>query len=292
MALLLALCGPKHDISVKEVELDGPTQSSVQEMLEEQEVKFRRGIEVPFDQNWKNDHGDIMTTEVPEGVRIFDDLNSVTDTSVEPVSETEIEGILGFAMKLVNAGAERILVQAFTKQQQLTRPGRLALILGLHERGTFTRLEESAFHLDERILCIVEDGKIKFRSLHKLGRIIDTSGIFSAATNAEVRSFARKYSSLFDISDIDAFVSKASRNTRKYMASVEASRALQGHNPRTLLRATIGTKLRIQTNSSGKIEMPQWSGEITEFFRFLNDGRYVGPVSRKPYITNSRRLVT
>ena len=41
--------------------------------------------------------------------------------------------------------------------------------------------------------------------------------------------------------------------------------------------------------NNGKIVMPSTGGGITELMRFLNDGRYVGPVSGEAYITNSRR---
>ena len=295
MSLLLALCGPKEDLAIREVPLDNYTQMCVQDLLMRQEADFRRGHEVPFDQNWRGESGEIMTTRIPENVTVFDTIRDrITDTSVEPVDvdEEAISHIRGFTMKLDTNGRERILVQNFIKSQRLTRPGRLSLIVRGYEEGTFTRLEESAFHLDDRLVCIVEEGMIKFRNRAKLGRIINTSGIVKAATNKDVRSFAKKYTGLFDVADLDVLTRRMNIYARQYMASIEESGALRGHTPRTLQNAARDTRLRVQINDDGKIEMPMGRGEITEFFRFLNDGRYVGPISRQTYIAGSRRPVT
>lgn len=118
--------------------------------------------------------------------------------------------------------------------------------------------------------------------------MIDTSTIFSTATDEQIRDFAGTYEDLFDINNIDTFVSGSNRNARKYIASLIRSNVLQGIEVETLREASQETGLGIATRN-GKIVMPAGSKEITELMRFLNDGRYRGPVSGDPYITNSRR---
>ncbi len=82
-----------------------------------------------------------------------------------------------------------------------------------------------------------------------------------------------------------------SRNARKYMASLLRSGVLRNHTAQTLRKASTGTQLEIEVRDD-KVVMPTGSGEITELMRFVNDRRYVGPVSGDAFITNSRRPAT
>ena len=287
MSLLLALCGDKRGLSLKEVPLSASAGEDVSGAFSKQEEVFRHGEEVPFDENWLIEGDEITTAPIPLGVSVFAEILRSASTSLAPIDTGNLEEVRGLAMKPNNGGRERVLVQLFTASQLLSRP---LLVSLLYEEGTYTRLESSAFRLDDKLVCIVEDGLVKFRSLHNLGRIIDTSTIFSAATDGEVSSFVADYSNLFEIVDPDGFVNCASRNARKYMTSLMRSGVLENHTAQTLQRAATGTRLSIEVRN-GRIMMPTRSGEITELMRFLNDGRYVGPISGNAFITNSRRPV-
>lgn len=288
MSPLLALCGEKHDLSIKEVPLSASAQEAVGEAFARQEAMFREGEEVPFNENWLNEGDEIVMASIPADISIFTEVLRSTDTTLEPVDTGNLEEIRGLAIKVDDRGHERILVQLFATSQSLSRRWPICL---LYEGGTYTQLESSAFRLDSKLVCIVENGLIKFRSLHNLGRVINTSAIFSAATDREVRSFATEYSSLFEIPDISVFTSGTSRNARKYMKSIVKSGVLQHHTAQSLQAASAGTKLTIEVQN-GRVLMPNRGGGITELMRFLNDGRYVGPISGEPFITNSRRPVT
>ena len=288
MSLLLALCGNKDDLSVKEVPLSATAQDAVRAAFVRQEATFRDCEEIPFDENWLNEGNQIVTAPIPGNVSVFHDILHSTATSLAPIDSDNLEEIRGLAIKHSSGGPTRILVQLFTAWQSLSRP---LLISLLFERGTYTRLETSAFRLDEKLVCIVEDDMIKFRSLHNLGRVIDTSAIFSTATDGEVISFAHTYSNLFAIVSVNDFLAGTSRNARKYMKSLARSEVLQNHTAETLREASAGTNLAIEVRN-GKIVVPSNGGEITELMRFLNDGRYVGPVSGDAFITNSRRPAT
>lgn len=285
MALLLALCGDKRDLSVKEVPLNASAQQDVGDVFHQQETAFRDGDEVPFDQDWLNEGHEIVTSPVPSGVDVFTKIDNSSGTAINPIDTKNLDEIRGLALKPDQQAVSRILVQLFAASQSLTRPALLSL---LYEGGTYTRLDSPGFRLDDKLVCIVEHGMIKFRSLHNLSRVIDTSAIFSAATDNEVMAFATTYSSTFDIADVSAFVDSSSRNARKYMASLAKTGVLQNHTAQTLKDASAGTNLNI-TLQNNRIVMPQKSGEVTELMRFLNDGRYVGPISGSPFITNSRR---
>ena len=287
MSILWAICGDKPTPSIKRVPLDMASWEAVYNNFLIQEENFRDGIEKSFDQNWMSDEDEIATAPIPAELSVFRDISQSKSTSVEPINADNFDEILGLAVKADNEGHERILVQVFSKSQSLTRSWWVSLV---YENGTFNRLESSGFRLDEKLVCIIEDNLIKFKSLHMLGRVIDTSTIFSVATETEVNSFAIGHSHLFEIINVNNFVSSTSRNARKYIASVVRSGVLNNHTIQSLKDATKGTRLDLKIVNN-RIVMPQSRGEITELMRFLNDGRYVGPVSGQPYITNSRRRV-
>ena len=158
MSLLLALCGNKDDLSVKEVPLSDSAQDAVGAAFSRQEPAFRDGEEMPFDENWLNEGDQIATAPIPDDVSIFGDILHSTDTSLAPVKTDHLQEIRGLAIKTNNGSRERILVQSFVTSQSLSRPMLVSL---LFERGTYTRLETSAFRLDEKLVCIVEDGHVK-----------------------------------------------------------------------------------------------------------------------------------
>ena len=288
MSLLLALCGDKRALSVKEIPLSASAQRDVGEAFSRQEAAFREGSEMPFDENWLNEGDEIATAPIPTDVTVFGEILRSTDTSRAPVDTGNLEEIRGLTMNADDGGRERLLVQLFATSQSLSKPPLVSLFF---EAGTYTRLESSAFQLGDKLVCIVEDGLIKFRSLHNLSRVIDTSAIFSTATDGEVTSFAVDYSNLFEIVDVDGFVAGTSRNARRYLTSLARSGVLRNHTAQTLEQASTGTRLPLVVRN-GRIVMPNNSRDITELMRFLNDGRYVGPISGNPYITNSRRPVT
>lgn len=284
--LLLALCGEKHDLEIREVPLSGSVQQDVVSTFLRQEAAFRKAEEKPFDENWLNDGDEIATTTVPKEISVFEKIFNSADTELEPI-DSNLEKIRGLAMKARCHDKKRILVQVFAKNQSLSREGIVAL---LSEDGTYTRLKSSTFCLADKLVCIFENDLIKFRSLHNLSRVIDTSAIFSVATDNDVKSFAETHTNLFEISDVSQFVNYTSRNARKYMMSLVRSDILQSHTAQTLKDAAINTQLQIHVQND-KIVMPSKSGEITELMRFLNDGRYVGPISGQAFIANSRKLV-
>ena len=284
MSLLFAICGKKDNPVTKEVPLNAEAQTAVESVFSGQAREFRQNIERPFDENWIPDDDEIMTIGVPQDVTIFTQIMEALETGVAPIDTQRFdsEDILALAVK---DGAS-LLVQRFLVGQSLTK-SRLAL---LFRNGTFTHLTETAFHLDKELLCIIEEGLIKFRSLQRLGRLIKTSKIFRAATDSEVSAFVESNANLFDVSDIPAFVKNTNRNARKYIKSITTQGLLGQSTAQSLRKEARKTNLDIQVRKN-KIVMPEGSKDINDLMQFLNDGRFPGPISGQPYITNSRRLV-
>ena len=282
MPLLLALCGNRRDLQIQEVQLTLVTQEAVAAEFSRQEHAFRSRIESIYDSNWITDPGETAVAPVPPTATVFADILYSSETSIPPFHAEQIADVRGLAMK--SADVDSIRIQSFSKAQVLHEKGVMSLFL---QRGTYTKLDGPGFRLADKLTCIVEQGLVKFGSLHTLSRIIDTSSIFSEATDPEVEAFVEQHVDLFSL-NLGNFMENTSRNARKYITSLAASGSLQGHTAATLRHEAQQTDLSINIKN-GRIVMPEHSGEITELLRFLNDGRYVGPVSGRPFVTNSRR---
>jgi len=199
----------------------------------------------------------------------------------------ELNRVRGFAMKYENDEGEVILVQSFFERQSLARSPRDFIAFTLSTEETYTRLT-SGFSLAGKLVCIVENERLKFRSLHALKRIMDTSEIFRAATDSEVFSFVDGYSEIIEVSDMDNFLQCTDAPSRKLISSLAKENTLENKDVQVLREEAEKTGLVLELNN-GKIVVPQKSRDIKNLLLFLNDGRYVGPVSGKAYITNSRK---
>ena len=227
MPLLLAIVGQRDDLTIKEVVLADDVQDAVQGVFLEQERAFRSGSEVPFDANWKIDVQEIAVTSA-ERFPVFDQIAQTTDTTVEPLGADELEQVRGLVMDVADGA---ILVQSFTSSMLLNRRGLVSL---LFDAGTYTHLEAGAFRLADKLVCLVEDEQLKFRSLNAMGRIVDTSTIFRKATDSEVERFANDNAALFHFGNIGDFLDVTTRNARKYISSIGHAGTLAGHTVQSL----------------------------------------------------------
>ena len=284
---LFAACRRDDTLVAKRVKLNESTRRDIESIFAKQESEFVDGVvnEVPFDGNWTPDSDEFLTIDIPAEAKIFQTALTVNLPSIPAVNPGKFldEKIKALFTGVPIAGGHRILVQGFTPRQMLNR--KFALMF---DGDTFNRVTTPAFTLDTSLTCIIEGGKIKFKSFHKLRSIIDLSAIYREATNEEVREFAGHAKIAVD--DSDTFVDTADQQIRKLIHSIANEGLLSFHTAKDIQDAAKETKLPIEVRN-GKIVMPTERREIKELLRFLNEARYAGPISRRPYITNSRRLV-
>jgi len=287
MPLLLTLCGDRSDLTIKTVRLTAAAQRDVRDAFLKQEQAFCVGDEVAFDEDWLNDNKDLLVTRIPEDIRVFDLILDTPDTSLAPMSRDakDWKEVRGLAIKANGTtGHERILVQAFSARHSFGQRGVVSLMA---EKDTYAPLS-SGFHLDDKLACIAQDGLLKFRSLHALGRVIDTSVILSIATDQDMRDFANDHSHLFEIPDPDAFATDVGLPARKSIARLIKSGDLGGHTVDTLQEAAQQARMPINVQND-RIQMPATSRDRNKLLRFLNDGQYIGPISGKTLVTNSKK---
>ena len=283
---LFAACQTARDLTAKHVRLEEGVRQDVQARFDEQETEFRDGVtsEVPFDGSWSPDSEELLTIDMPQEARIFEATINANAVSVQDIDTKAFldEGIKALFTGVSNNGSTKVLVQRFTRQQRLEK-GRFSLLMS---GNTFRRLSEPAFSLDTSLTCIIEDGKIKFKSQQKLRSIINLLEIYRAATDQEIEAFANHAN--LEVVDLAAFVAATNQTSRKLIHVVANNRILDIHYPKDIQRAAQSTGLTIKVENN-KIVMPTEHADIKALLQFLDESRYAGPLSGKPFITNSRR---
>ena len=269
----------------KRVRLDANVQETIKAMFADQEAAFRQGItnEVPFDGTWTPDEDEFLTIDIPAEAKIFADTINSNAVAVADINTVAFagEGIKALFTGVTVNGATKVLVQRFTSQQVLER--RFAL---LQQGNAFRRLTEPAFTLDNGLACIIEGGKIKFKSQQKLRSIINMLDIYRAATDQDVQAFAG-HSSL-QVTDIAAFVKVTNQVSRKLIHAISNNGTLDNYSPEAIQAAAQQTSLSIDVQN-GRILMPTAHNEIKAVLQFLNESRYSGPLSGQAFVTNSQR---
>lgn len=285
MPSLFAACRVEGVLQVKRVRLDAAVQRSVMDLFEGQEQEFREGVtnEVPFCGNWNPDPEEVLTIEIPAEAEIFEatirgNATAVPNVDIEHFSE---EGIKALFTGRVRNNRATVLIQRFTSQQVLSK--RFALF---QERNAFRRLTETAFSLDSKLACIVENGLIKFKSVGNLRSIIDMIEIYREATNQEVVDFAAHRS--LHIADVQNFVANTNQTCRKLIHAISDNHVLNDYTPAEIQTAAQATNLTVNI-TNGRIAVPADGASIKELLQFLNESRYSGPLSHRPYVTNSQR---
>ena len=286
---LFAACRTDNGLIAKRIRLDNNVQQAVEEIFAEQEARFRKGIveEVNFDGRWKPDNDQVLTIDVnvlSDG-QIFSNTINANPVSIPGMDTARFDeqDIKAIFTGISANGSEKILVQQFSARQMLSRKFSL-----LHDGNAFRRLTDPAFTLDTSLTCIVEEGRIKFRSFHKMRAILNLVDVYRVATDQEVQDFANHSS--FDIADINAFNQTIDQTSRKLIHAIQNSGVLNDHSVNDIKEAAASVGLNLTINN-GRISMPTNRAEIKNLLRFLDDGLYEAPLSRRRYVTNSKRPV-
>ena len=173
------------------------------------------------------------------------------------------------------------MIQQFSGRQVFSR--RFSL---LQDGNAFRRLSDSAFTFDSSLTCIAEEGRLKFKSFHKMRAIVDLSGIYRAATDQEVQDFADH--ATFEVARPEEFFGQADQTVRRLVHAITGSGTLKTYSVDQIRAAAAAVDMAV-TVVDGKIVMPTERRAIKTFLHFLDDGLYRASLTGQRYLTNSKR---
>lgn len=285
---LFALCRDAHGVTVKRIPLDGVLQKPVMQIFSDQEAAFRAGRpnEVAFDGDWNPDDDEILVLDATAEAKAMVAAASGNALALPPIDTANFdsENIKALFVSVNTDGGLRLLVQRFTAAQIL---GRKVLTM-IANRNQFRKITDPAFNLATSLTCVIEAGKIKFESYHKLRGLFDVVEFFAAATDDDIDKFAGHAS--IAIADVPALKELVTQTDRKLIHKLASNGILDMHAPLDIQAKAKATGL-VMNVANGQIVFPSNKQEIRQLLRFLDDSLYEASLSGRRYVTNSKRAI-
>ena len=177
--------------------------------------------------------------------------------------------------------------QIFNKKNMLQRK----MVLQLFEYGNvFTKMNNTAFIVEDKVHAIYENGKLYFQSYTIANQIFSLIDFVTEATNTEIESFC-------EIKGIDV-----SAENIKHIANIKTRRLIKllssTNNITTFMRKASRTKtsllkkygINAQINGDNELVLPTDNVvELNRTLEFLNEDIFRGVITDSLYRSNSKK---
>lgn len=187
-----------------------------------------------------------------------------------------------------NARDRTILLQTFDKKQVLDITKSF-----IFSNDVFKMSTTVGFNITDKLTAIIEDKKLKFKSLQNIRKIFNMDKYFREATDDELKSFIEhcKFKVLeeFDIIKI------ADTEIRTKVTLLNKLDSLsEDINKIKQAAENVNFKLKTEITSGGeeKILIPIVKKELKALLSFLNEDIFISDITKTTYKSNSKRKLT
>lgn len=187
-----------------------------------------------------------------------------------------------------NARDRTILLQTFDKKQVLDITKSF-----IFSDDVFKMSTTVGFNITDKLTAIIEDKKLKFKSLQNIRKIFNMDKYFREATDDELKSFIEhckfKVSEEFDIIKI------ADTEIRTKVTLLNKLDSLsEDINKIKQAAENVNFKLKTEITSGGeeKILIPIVKKELKALLSFLNEDIFISDITKTTYKSNSKRKFT
>ena len=281
------ICKDNDEVNIRSLNISDNTQATLNQMFQAQEQSFREGMEeIPLTGEYTPNDDEVFTISIPEQTAPL--INAIINNplSTDPL---DIRNIETSNIKAVFTGEGNsqdntvILIQQFSPQQILSQ--KLTL---WYSGDTLSEFKYPAFNLNTKIVAIIENKKLKFKNLTSVRGIFNLTEIYRESTDEEVTRFTSR--PCLKVDDPEAFKSNLNQTTRKLIYTIEKNGRLDNKKADEIKARATEINLEISIEN-GKIQMPNDRQGIKQLLQFINDDIYEAHLSKKRYVTNSKRPV-
>lgn len=178
-----------------------------------------------------------------------------------------------------------VAFQAFRPNQFLVRKG-LSL---LFRQGIFSALETPGINIRDDVDLCFEDGQLVFRSFQVARSILDLSGYFQEATEQELTAFAESVR----FNDRQRFLRNADSHIRRRVALIRYNGILERYAAPAIVESARSHNIPLglrEVDGAEMLLLPDDKRELKAALKFLDEDYYKGPITGKPYVSNSKSL--
>ena len=272
-----------HDNTVKYISLKEDIVTDIRNLFINGGAKLKpEGIEEDiFDGNIVSRNGENITYvnyNLPEDfLRVPDNQADMSEYNInEDVTKSIFYYVDG-----------KFYFQIFNKKNMLQRK----MVLQLFEYGNvFTKMNNTAFIVEDKVHAIYENGKLYFQSYTIANQIFSLIDFVTEATNTEIESFG-------EIKGIDV-----SAENIKHIANIKTRRLIKllssTNNITTFMRKASRTKtsllkkygINAQINGDNELVLPTDNVvELNRTLEFLNEDIFRGVITDSLYRSNSKK---
>jgi len=274
--------------AVRRIALTQPIQNDLQDEFEEQ-----RKIFLPHDVTVYEFNGSYKPSKEevfriprfklpPEVLDVVQKPQGVSPLLL-PVPEGKIKSIFAIQYRK-NGKYDSILFQSFPVSRIIDKTTWTLLLAG----EQFSRFNDHAMSLGKSLVAVFQGGDLYFRSYRAVGQFLDIDTYFRDATDEDICSlFADNTSIVCD--NLATITEHCNDKMRKQFSLIRDSEILRDLTPDKVKQALrdLRWKLDIKFNGSALI-FPDEKQDIQSILTLLSEEVYNGPITRKPYFTNSK----
>lgn len=285
--VLFAMLRNQDQHEVRRVPVSAQVQAQLDQLFESQEQAFTAGIteDVPFDGMYKPDKEEILFIDDQDLTAPLREAIAANPTAIKTLDIANMNNArVQFLFRRSTLQQDRIVLQRFSSRQYLSNSG-LALIL---KAGTYQKLVDPGFSLDDKISAYVVGSKIYFKSFFQLRTMLTVQEHFTEATEPQVEKFSEHDSLLIDNKAL--FTSNADQTCRRLVGSIQKSGVLDTVQPEEIVGKANELGLALEL-SNGRIRIPEEKKEMKLTLRFLEQSVFKGVLTEEVFLSNSKRPV-
>lgn len=285
---LFALMNKDSAVKIYRIDLDRKTNSDITKTFLDQTSFFEthHNIELPFEAGYNPSYNECSYINNFTDANIL--LDAVKRNTAMPkwTQQIGLDNITALFMAPEHPQIkDKIAIQSFTKKQILNASKYLWL-----NKDVFSLSELMGFNLDDKLVAIIQNNKIKFKNFNNLRSIFEMNKYFANATLQQIDDFVKQ--SIFDLPQGFDLASLADNVIRKKVTLINNSGILTQHSVVDITTAATTLNFKIHTTGIGaqqKIMMPSTKKEIKELLDFLDEDYFNSEITKQRFRSNSKR---
>lgn len=176
--------------------------------------------------------------------------------------------------------------QAFNKKNMLQRK----MVLQICGDNAYSKMNNSAFIVDDKVHAIYENGKLYFQSYTLANQIFSLIDFVTEATNGEIDSFGNITGISVNANVVKDIANVKTRRLVKLLSSTNNIATFIGKNAKTRTGLLKQYGIKAQINANNELELPTDNvADLNRALEFLNEDIFKGVITNSLYRSNSKK---
>ncbi|MBR4155866.1 MAG: hypothetical protein IKU01_04070 [Bacteroidales bacterium] len=212
-----------------------------------------------------------------------DDFQRIPDNQAD-ISEYNINRDMPKSIFYYDDG--KFYFQAFNKKNLLQRK----MVLQICGDNAYSKMNNSAFIVDDKVHAIYENGKLYFQSYTLANQIFSLIDFVTEATNGEIDSFGNIAGISVDANVVKDIANVKTRRLVKLLSSTNNIATFIGKNAKTRTSLLKQYGIKAQINVNNELELPTDNvADLNRALEFLNEDIFKGVITNSLYRSNSKK---